>query len=66
MAYIQLKTVIEPSTFSKLKLDVVASDPYELQIQFKTGWTEEFFNLNPEQAEKLRDALNEFIGDQTN
>lgn len=63
MTYIPLKTVIEKSPFSKLKLDVVASDPSEIQIQFGYGWTEEFFDLSVEEATKLRDTLTEFIGD---
>jgi hypothetical protein len=63
MAYIPLKTVIEKSPFSKLKLDVVASDPSEIQIQFEYGWTDEFFDLSVEEATKLRDTLTEFIGD---
>ena len=63
MTYIPLKTVIEKTPFTKLKLDVVASDPSELQIQFEYGWTEEFFDLSVQEATKLRNALTEFIGD---
>ena len=60
--YIPIKTVIEPSIHSNLKVDMLASDERELQIQVEKGEFDDFFfDLNIDEAIKLRAGLDEFI-----
>ena len=62
--YIKLKTIIEPTIHSSIKVDILASDKTELQIQVeKSEWGDFFFDLTLSDAIKLREGLNEFIAE---
>ena len=60
--FIKKKRVVKESIFCKLKIDILASDKTELQIQVeKSEYDDFFFDLSVEQAVALRDGLNQFI-----
>ena len=60
--YIPFKKVIKPTIHSNMKINMVAENESELQIQIeKSEWDDLFFDLNIEDAVKLQKGLDEFI-----
>jgi hypothetical protein len=60
--YIKRKNIIDKTIHSPLIVDMVAIDNTELQLQIeKNDFDDFFFDLDVNQAIKLRNGLNEFI-----
>ena len=61
--FIKKKTIVNDS-FKPIKIDVLASDNTECQIQVETEFEEFFFDLSQDAANSLRDFLTEFTSNQ--
>ena len=62
--FIKKKQIVNEGPFTKLKIEVLASDKTECQIQVETKYDDFFFDLSVEAALSLRDFLTEFTGKQ--
>lgn len=58
--FIKKKQIVNEGPFTKLKIEVLASDKTECQIQVETKYDDFFFDLSVEAALSLRDFLTEF------
>lgn len=61
--FIELKKIIEKSIHTSTEVSIVARSNDDLQIQVDNGWDSFFFDLDRKDTIKLRNALNEFLGE---
>lgn len=60
--FIKKTRLVSDSPYGSLKIDILASDKSELQVQVeKNEYDDMFFDLSLEQVIAFRDGLNKFI-----